>query len=165
VWSVVRFARCNVLLPFFAVRVPDWHNSLTECMVLSSLLVLARLLAPLMAGRCALLVCCECNQAACHPAWYGPVRQVGAGTRVALGTVRPVCAGLARLCDLGRATAGRIAEPSCKRSALRQLRQWRRNGRAASRRPSPSEWLPAMAQVSEAKCQGSEQDAQEHVRV
>jgi hypothetical protein len=44
--SVVRFARCNVLLPYFAVRLPDWHNSRAEFMVLSSLLVLARLLAP-----------------------------------------------------------------------------------------------------------------------
>ena len=44
--SVVRFGRCNVLLPFFAVRLPDWHNSPPGFMALSSLLVLGRLLAP-----------------------------------------------------------------------------------------------------------------------
>jgi hypothetical protein len=40
------FASCKVLLPFFAVRLPDWHNSPPEFMVLSSLLVLARLRIP-----------------------------------------------------------------------------------------------------------------------
>ncbi len=44
--KVVRFARCNVLLPFFAVRLPDWRNSPPEFTVLSTLLVLARLRAP-----------------------------------------------------------------------------------------------------------------------
>ena len=47
---VVRFARCNVLLPFFAVRLPDWQNSPPEFMVLSSMPVLARPL-PRDSGR------------------------------------------------------------------------------------------------------------------
>jgi hypothetical protein len=73
------------------------------------------------------------------------VCEVGAATRTGLRTVVTNVRKLDWFTGIPvGTTAERTAEPSCKQSALQQLRQWRRNVRAASRIPSPSGWLPAM---------------------
>ena len=51
--SVVRFARCNVSLPFFAVRLPVWHNWRPEFMVAVFVVGACALTGPRLEGSVA----------------------------------------------------------------------------------------------------------------